>query len=74
MIPPVLSAAADVEWARFDRGTIAEALLSWRVAGEDAERLAGTLLDWWETYRTSRPAWSVALAALGQMTGGANRP
>jgi len=73
MIPPVLAAATEVEWARCDRETIAEALVAWHVAGGDPERLAATLLDWWDTYRASRPAWSVALAALGQMIGGADR-
>ncbi len=74
MIPPVLSAAEAVEWARLDPPTVAEALAAWHLADDHLEELADMLLDWWKTYRASRPRWAVALAALEQMAQAADRP
>ena len=31
--------------------------------------ISATLLAWWNTYLDTKPAWSVALAALDQMVG-----
>jgi hypothetical protein len=63
MIPPAVAAAEEVELARFQPGTIAAALSGWRTPAANP----ATLLAWWETYQSSRPPWTVALAALDQM-------
>ncbi|MEZ6069526.1 MAG: hypothetical protein R3C10_04455 [Pirellulales bacterium] len=71
MIPTTLFAAEDVELARLDPATTELAVTHW--AGDpsaphcDAAATARTLLDWWNVYQSSRPAWGVALAALDQM-------
>ena len=67
MIPPVLSAAEEVEWARLDPQTVKLALTAWHLADDHLEELTDMLLDWWKTYRDKRPRWAVALAALEQM-------
>jgi len=77
MLPPVLAAAEQVDWARLDEPTLRRAIDCWHVTSPsdpvatraaDDSRLAGTLLDWWTTYTESSPRWTVALAALDQMT------
>ncbi len=70
MLPPALAAAEMVELSHLDEATLAAALEFWRLGEEvaaDVPALASTLLDWWSTYTTTRPHWSVALAALAQM-------
>jgi hypothetical protein len=65
MIPPVLAAAEDVELARFDAETIATALANW--TRDDRLSSVDTLVQWWETYESAKPAWGVALGALDRM-------
>ncbi len=68
MIPAVLAASEDVELARCDAATIKLALLSWTNQDVSANpALSDLLLNWWETYHSSRPPWHVALAALRKM-------
>ena len=76
LLPVVLAAAEDVELARFDLATLTAALSAWECleppqnAAADPVKLAETLTAWWETYQSTRPSWSVALAALDRMIGG----
>jgi hypothetical protein len=63
MIPPVLAAAQEVELARLDDATLAQALSAWSAAPTDAR----TLGEWWETYQAESPPWTVAIGALDQM-------
>jgi hypothetical protein len=66
-LPPALAAAEHVELARQDTPTLA-LLISWNTSTADqAAMLAPTLEEWWEVYSASRPAWSIALAALDRM-------
>jgi hypothetical protein len=63
MIPPTLAAGEEVELTRLNGRTVELALSSWT----DDRVAPVTLLDWWETYQATRPAWLVAVAALGEM-------
>jgi hypothetical protein len=68
MVPVVLAAAEMPELARCDGPTIGLAVQAWlRPAAEDAETWAAVLTEWWEVYRTLRPAWATALQALDQL-------
>jgi hypothetical protein len=67
MIPPVLAAAETVELARYNAATLNLALTTWQAAVGDSAAAAQTLDEWWSVYCASRPAWSIALAALDSM-------
>jgi hypothetical protein len=68
MIPVVLSAAEEVELARYDARTLALAVEQWTgVSPEVAAKQATALESWWQTYHTSRPRFPVAFAALAEM-------
>ena len=67
MLPPVLHAASELELAKCDRATVSAALEGGQLEPSATAAKADAILDWWETYLNSRPAWNVALAALGQM-------
>ena len=69
MIPPVLSAAEQVELARYDDATLRLALQAWGVADTDVENVAGTLDTWWRTYTEASMPFAVALVALDKMLG-----
>jgi hypothetical protein len=66
MIPPVLAAAQEVELARCDLPTLAAALKAWQTGPAEP----GVLIEWWDTYQTARPAWTVALGALARLLAG----
>ncbi len=63
LIPLVLAAGDDVELARSDDESLRLALDAWTGSAAAAEPLT----DWWETYRTTRPSWPAALAALSTL-------
>jgi hypothetical protein len=71
MLPPVLAAAQVVELSACTEENVALAIENWHIPvpqGWDLhERLVPTLLDWWETYLTTRPEWHIAMQALGKM-------
>jgi hypothetical protein len=71
MLPPVLAAAQVVELSACTEENVALAIGNWHIPvpqGWDLqERLVPTLLDWWETYLTTRPEWHIAMQALGKM-------
>ena len=71
MLPPLLAAAQVVELSACTEENVALAIENWHIpapAGWDVhERLVPTLLDWWETYLTTRPEWHIAMQALGKM-------
>jgi hypothetical protein len=69
MLPPTLAAGEELELCRFDPERIGGILRRWDVVGPDAPDLSGTLIDWWSTYRESRPPMSIALGALLKMLG-----
>jgi hypothetical protein len=66
MVPPVLAAAEYVELGALNEVALQAALRTWGMTTKGTAR-AGTLLDWWETYRETRPAFELALRALDQM-------
>jgi len=63
LIPPVLTAAQEVELTHYDLPTVRAAAETWCGSSVDPAMLA----DWWEVYHADRPDWSVALAALARM-------
>jgi hypothetical protein len=67
LLPPVLTAAGEVELVNFDRPLLEQALSAWRAPPVEADALAG----WWETYQSADSSWGVALAALAKMLGDA---
>jgi hypothetical protein len=64
MIPITLAAAAEVQLARCDEETIGLAVRAWAGSLDSAQTRTATLLEWWDTYCTLRPAWPTALQAL----------
>lgn len=72
MLPVALDAAAEVELAPGSPAQLAAAIAAWGLADRQAaDSLANALERWFRTYEDNRPAWSVALAALEQLLGGA---
>ncbi|HUG67887.1 MAG TPA: hypothetical protein VMM76_09045 [Pirellulaceae bacterium] len=69
MLPAILQASESVELSTLTPFTIAEALPAWRIEVAADKDIAATLLDWWNTYLDTKPAWDIALAALDQMIG-----
>lgn len=67
-LPPVLTAAEELELARCDAPTVRAVLASDPQFAACADP-AGIVLEWWGTYLGSRPAWHVALVALERMLG-----
>lgn len=68
MLPPVLAASTEVELTRNSGDMLARAIDAWEVERPPGVDLTTVIASWWETYSASRPAWSVALSALEQMT------
>lgn len=72
MIPPILSAAEQVELAGLSAATLAAAIEAWHLplplVGQTSAAAAAALLDdWWHTYQQSRPDWAVSVKALDAM-------
>lgn len=73
MLPPVLAASQVLELSRCTSEMAALAIEHWHIpipAGADVhDQVAPSLMDWWETYLQTRPAWHVAMQALAKMLG-----
>ena len=69
VLPAVLQAAEEVELARCDEPSIRLALEKWRVVDFDHENLSHALQSWWSEFKSERPAWPNAVAALGRKLG-----
>lgn len=67
MLPTTLAAGEVVELCTVSIESIGKALQAWRPALPANVDMAPLLFDWWETYRETRPQWSVALSALDRM-------
>lgn len=63
LVPPSLAAAHEVELTGPMELMLPRALDAWRLPPVDSD----TLLAWWESYLSARPAWSTALAALDRL-------
>lgn len=73
MLPPVLAASQVLEQSRCTSEMAAMAIQHWHIpvpAGLDVhDQVAPVLMDWWETYLQTRPAWHIAMQALAKMLG-----
>jgi len=69
MLPATLQASETVELSQLTPFTIGAALPAWQLEVAADKDIAATLLDWWNTYLDTKPAWGIALAALDQMIG-----
>ena len=69
MLPATLQASESVELSQLTPFTIEAALPAWQIEIAADKDIAATLLDWWNTYLDTKPAWGIALAALDQMVG-----
>lgn len=73
MLPPVLAASQVLEQSRCTSEMAAMAIQHWHIpipAGSDVhDHVAPVLMDWWETYLQTRPAWHIAMQALAKMLG-----
>jgi hypothetical protein len=67
MIPIILTAAEAIPLAACDEPTLRSAVQTWLPVTDQAERLTATVSQWWEVYRTMRPAWADALQALDRL-------
>lgn len=73
MLPPVLAASQVLEQSRCTSEMSAMAIQHWHIpvpVGADVhDHVAPVLMDWWETYLQTRPAWHIAMQALAKMLG-----
>lgn len=67
MLAPVLNAAQEVELVQFSPALLEKAIAVWGLSVPTDVSAAQIVLQWWETYRETRPPLPVALAALDQM-------
>ncbi len=69
MLMPVLEAAQEVELVQFSPALLERAIAAWHLSVPADLNAPQVVLQWWETYRDSRPPFPVALTALDQMLG-----
>jgi hypothetical protein len=67
MLPPVLLAAQELELGQFSEDQLLLAIEKWWIPNPTEHSLVDTLLSWWDTYSSERPAWRIALTALDKM-------
>jgi hypothetical protein len=73
MLAPILAAAEVVELSRCDDSIAELAIEHWHIPVPRDKDVRGAvvplLMDWWETYLQTRPAWSTAMQAFSKMLG-----
>jgi hypothetical protein len=69
MLMPVLEGAQEVELLQLSPALLERAIVAWGLTVPADVSAAQVVLQWWETYRDSRPPFPVALTALDQMFG-----
>lgn len=73
MLIPALAAAEVLELGRCNEATAELAIEHWHVAVPKSmdvhAELVPALMDWWETYLQTRPAWEVAMKVLAKRIG-----
>jgi hypothetical protein len=69
VLMPVLEAAQEVELVQFSPALLEQAIAAWGLRVPEDINAPQVVLQWWETYRESRPSFPVALTALDQMFG-----
>ncbi len=71
MLPPILAAAEVMELSKCDESVAELAIEQWRIpVPKDKDihaEIVPVLMDWWETYLQTRPAWHTAMQALSKM-------
>jgi hypothetical protein len=67
MIPVTLAAAATIALTRYDEPLLGQALQAWLPTTEKVEEWSSLLFQWWDTYRSRRPALATALAGLEKL-------
>ena len=63
MLPPTLTAAETVELGSYSIDNLKNALASWGMDDEVADKLN----DWWQAFLISKPEWPIALTGLDRM-------
>lgn len=66
MLPVALAAAEEVEWCHDNPDLLPAAIELWQLRVSEPAAVAAVVGQWWESYRTAKPRWLVALAALHQ--------
>jgi hypothetical protein len=69
MLPAALSAAEQVDLARFTPENVSRAIAAWHLPAPKDMDPTPLIVQWWQTYLETRPPFRVALAALDQMFG-----
>ena len=69
MLMPVLEAAQEVELVQCSPSLLKRAIAAWQLPVPPDLDAPQVVLQWWDTYRESRPPFPVALTALDQMLG-----
>ena len=69
MLMPALEAAQEVELVHASPALLQRAIAAWHLSVPADLDAPQVVLQWWETYRDSRPPFPVALTALDQMLG-----
>ena len=71
ILPPILAAAEVMELSKCDESVAELAIEQWRIpVPKDKDihaEIVPVLMDWWETYLQTRPAWHTAMQALSKM-------
>ena len=71
MLPPILAAAEVMELGRCDEAVVELAIEHWHIpVPKDRDvhtEIVPVMMDWWETYLQTRPAWQTALQAFAKM-------
>ena len=69
MIPPVLTAAAELQLCSFGSSELTTTIQAWHLPVISADQAASVVKEWWEIYAATRPAWIIAMTALDRMLG-----
>jgi hypothetical protein len=69
MLPPILLAGEELGLCCLNPASLKQAIELWRIEtpGNKAEALAGVLQIWWDTFRSGKTDWSIALTGLDRM-------
>ncbi len=71
MLPPTLAAAEVMELSKCDELMAALAIEQWHIPvprDKDVQtEIVPVMMDWWETYLQTRPAWHTAMQAFAKM-------
>jgi hypothetical protein len=71
MLPAVLASAQVIELSACTEDNLALAIEHWHIPFPSQldlhKELVPTVIDWWETYLTTKPDWPVAMHALAKM-------